>query len=178
MEGLSVSPAQAGVKGPTPWRRTAPRAPRERLAPRRHRLLLPPCPWPTAHVCLPFPTHPHSSLGLCWDTSSQEAFLTPPPPPPPTPSQHRHPGGFCRELWEGREGLSPVSCGVGTAHLKVQDSPAQGQWPGVSIPRAPGPWLSVQGSPLELLLAGPQLSSLQTTNTLREPVSSTAAAAF
>ena len=35
-------------------------------------------------------------------------------PSPPTPSQHRHPGGSCRQLWEGREGLSPVWGGHGT----------------------------------------------------------------
>lgn len=117
-----LTQAQVEVGDPQPrWKKTL-RAPEEGSGPRRHRagLLLPFSPWPTSHVCfgplLPFPTHLLSSLGLHWDPSFQETFLL--------LSQHRHPGGPCWELWEGREGLSifPVSYRVGMVYLNLQKS--------------------------------------------------------
>ena len=78
-----LAQAQVEVGDPHPrWKKTL-RAPEEGSGPRRHRagLLLPFFPWPTSHVCfgplLPFPTHLHSSLGLHWDPSFQETFLSP-----------------------------------------------------------------------------------------------------
>ena len=115
--------AQVEVGDPHPqWKKTL-RAPEEGSGPRRHRagLLLPFSPWPTSHVCfgplLPFPTHLHSSLGLHWDPSFQETFLTP-------FVTALTPWGPCWELWEGREGLGifPVSCRVGMVYLNLHKS--------------------------------------------------------
>ena len=142
-----LTQAQVEVGDPQPrWKKTL-RAPEEGSGPRRHRagLLLPFSPWPTSHVCfgplLPFPTHLLSSLGLHWDPSFQETFLL--------LSQHRHPGGPCWELWEGREGLSifPVS-GSARSGSWVSRSAAHWERSARSSPRSGYRLLSLGAPPL------------------------------